>query len=359
MADIDADNNNPAEDNTAQEEEQVEETVAPEEPVSIPFPSLPDDYFDDDELSDVETDGKIFNTEQKLVGHNLNSWSTTKFPGLSGLNDNSLSRNDKSRVNSCLQMGNGWRNNPQADPPFVVLSRGLKRKPLVRIVINRIEAAFLTMEVVQKDGIIVAIKPQQKHIKDLGRYLGEILNIYRAEFIIEGLPIPPLPMWGPKNEISEWWYPEEFEIIATCYRKDVEDFIGAISPFAPKRIEDQEPIQIPVTPAAALGSISNNPQRQLRFEAEDIEIPFVSNSAYLGNIIKGQAPLGPSARSRPSAPLTPTSGDVDASLYPASHHTPISRTRNHRPAGFSLFGGAPDPGDDGSDSDSLSSSPSN
>lgn len=327
-----------------------EEVAASTESTAIPYPSLPDDYFEN-VLSEVDLDGTLFDTEDKFEGHNLNSWATTKFPGLSGLNESGLVYKDKSRIQSCLQLGNSWRHDPNADPEYITLTRTFKRRPTVKKALDLLDITFLTMEVVQKDGIIAAIRPHQKRIKALGRYLGEVATTHRAAFITEGLPIPTLPQWADSNDLAIWWLPEEFEIIATCYRKDAEDFMGKVAPHCPNRFEESEPIAVPATPGLNLGSISANP-RQLRFSSEIPDADFVSNSAFLGNILKGQPPINTSARSRPPAPPS-ISSEEDLNI-PFNYRTPASRTHKRHPEGFSRFDGAPDPSD-GSDSDSSPS----
>ncbi|KZP33336.1 hypothetical protein FIBSPDRAFT_882077 [Athelia psychrophila] len=281
MASVDnTDPVNPA--NAAGGAENEEEIAASTESAVIPYPSLPNDYFDN-ELAEVDLDGEIFSTEDKFEGHNLNTWATTKFPGLAGLNEL------------------GLRNNPNAEPEFITLTRTYKRRPTIKKALDLLDLSFITMEVVQKDGIIAAIRPHQKRIKALGRYLGEVLNTHRDTFITEGLPIPALPQWADANDLAVWWLPEEFEIIATCYRKDAEDFLGKMAPYCPNRFDEIDPITVPATPGLNLGSISANP-RQLHFSSEIPDDNFVSNSAFLGNILKGQPPINTSARSRPPAP---------------------------------------------------------
>ncbi|KZP10313.1 hypothetical protein FIBSPDRAFT_963215 [Athelia psychrophila] len=330
--------------------ENEEEIAASTESAVIPYPSLPDDYFDN-ELSEVDLDGEIFSTEDKFEGHNLNTWATTKFPGLAGLNELGLVFKDKARIQSCLQLGNAWRNDPNAEPEFITLTRAYKRRPTIKKALDLLDLSFITMEVVQKEGIIAAIRPHQKRIKALGRYLGEVSNTHRDTFITEGLPIPALPQWADANDLAVWWLPEEFEIIATCYRKDSEDFLGKMAPHCPNRFDEIDPITVPATPGLNLGSISANP-RQLRFSSEIPDDNFVSNSAFLGNILKGQPPINTSARSRPPAPRS-ISSEEDPHI-PFNYRTPASRTHKRHPEGFSRFDDAPDPSD-GSDSDSSPS----
>ena len=60
------------------------------------------------------------------------------------------------------------------------------------------------------------------------------------------MAVPKLPLWGKNNNPEEWWNVNDFEIISTTYRHEVEGFLKVIAPYFPKgskteEMEDYEP----------------------------------------------------------------------------------------------------------------------
>ena len=47
--------------------------------------------------------------------------------------------------------------------------------------------------------------------------------------LAEGYPVPKLPLWGKKGDITEFHLENEYEILAICFRTEVESFLMAFN----------------------------------------------------------------------------------------------------------------------------------
>ncbi|PPQ84372.1 hypothetical protein CVT25_013036 [Psilocybe cyanescens] len=50
----------------------------------------------------------------------------------------------------------------------------------------------------------------------------------REQLEMEGDGVPALPKWGKDNNLNEYWKPNDFEILATCYREKITQFLARL-----------------------------------------------------------------------------------------------------------------------------------
>ncbi|KAF8973601.1 hypothetical protein BDZ97DRAFT_1721219, partial [Flammula alnicola] len=85
---------------------------------------------------------------------------------------------------------------------------------------------------------------------DILRSLHKVLKDLKEVASSDGLSVPELPMWGKKGSISEVYPENEFEILAVCFRTEVEQFLTFFDQyydFVNQRIRDLG-TPIPATP---------------------------------------------------------------------------------------------------------------
>ncbi|TFK33910.1 hypothetical protein BDQ12DRAFT_765496 [Crucibulum laeve] len=63
---------------------------------------------------------------------------------------------------------------------------------------------------------------------NLSRLMGQLKSRRdqaQDSLLIQTIAIPGFPIWGPTGQANEFWNANDFEILCTCFRKEVEDFL--------------------------------------------------------------------------------------------------------------------------------------
>jgi hypothetical protein len=111
-----------------------------------------------------------------------------------------------------------------------------------------------------------------------------LLREEAGDYLVEQrMAIPRLPHWGKNNDPEQWWNINNFEILCTSYRHEVEGFLKTISPYFPRGPKLDDDFPEPCTPTRVTGwntSVSELPAPQRtkvpRFGGEESNIPPIS-----------------------------------------------------------------------------------
>ena len=76
-------------------------------------------------------------------------------------------------------------------------------------------------------------------------YLGKRLEI--TYLVEQGMAIPRPPRWRKNNDLEQWWNINDFEILCTSYRHEVEGFFKTVSPYFPRGPKSDDDFPKPCT----------------------------------------------------------------------------------------------------------------
>ena len=349
------------------------------------YPSIPREYFNDD-LEPLQ--GPMHDSEDSREDYKEAYMSTLKMPGLLGnhhFNEKPDRLRERARITQALQLSNSYRT--EQDPPVEKLSRSNERKSLVARGFSLIDSIFIRFQVLHDDnGYVAAARPDPSRFQEVSENLLSLQKKATNELLGQGKVIPDLPKWGSSNNYQQWRTINDFEIFATAYRQDADDFMHLIGPYLPAGSGIPK---MPASPATALpvtapsvsafsrpsiinsnlppphtpirissdpdygASVSERPARiqSTRFHLPDTPLRerAVASSSYLGSILGQDASTVDPLFSRDRPPHMPESdginpgGDEDEGT--GSAPSIAGSNRGGAP-------GAPDDDPSGSDSDS-------
>lgn len=68
-------------------------------------------------------------------------------------------------------------------------------------------------------------------IRKLTSHLAHRRTQAKESLLLAGVEVPSLPEWGPYNNLEAFWRMNEFEICASCYRREVECFLAYLGKY--------------------------------------------------------------------------------------------------------------------------------
>ncbi|KAF7974009.1 hypothetical protein HWV62_13635 [Athelia sp. TMB] len=336
----------------------MSQSTAPTKPV---YPSIDKDHFTDD-LTPLED--PIFDTEESRADVKQSITSTTRIPGLLGIRYYDTRSNclrERQRISQALQLSSEYRS--AIDPPLAKLSRPHARKTLVKLASACIDDVFVNFEVLhdKTSGDVEAARPSITEFKKLTEFLGAVQKQAQSKIAGKGQTIPSFPTWGPSNNFEQWRTLNDFEIIATGYRQDADDFVHLLAPYLPAgtSVDPSAPAESDQSSSPASNELETDTPTKIRrvpdyghsisevagraptarfFNSAALPRADIGgSSAYLGSLLSPT----PRAAERASIPSRPSG--TNQQLEP-----PQSRNRSYRSG---APGGAPDNDPDDSDSD--------
>jgi hypothetical protein len=101
---------------------------------------------------------------------------------------------------------------------------------------------------------IKAMSPKPEALTSITKKLAKLRDKAQDYLVENGLAVPKPPLWGKNNDPEEWLNVNDFEILSTAYRHEVEGFLRRVAPYFPKasKTEDIEEYE-PCTPPGISG----------------------------------------------------------------------------------------------------------
>jgi len=135
------------------------------------------------------------------------------------------------RIKSYLEIGYEYlkRNTLKKSYKF---SRSVQRNTSTARVLTLLDDLFLNIRAILEDADaegFIALAPSPKIIIQISLALRNLRAEARDALILNGLPVPELPVWGATNSLDEWWSGHDFGILSVCYRHEVELFLGSLA----------------------------------------------------------------------------------------------------------------------------------
>ena len=344
------------------------------------YPSIPESHFKRD-LKPLEK--PIYEDKDSAEGLVHQYMSTSRIPGLFGVKryrDKPDCLPELQRITQALQFSEDFRTNH--GPTFRKASRSEERKsqaneskPLAQKAFEIVDSIFVRFEVLHdsETGKVLAARPSWKVFRPAMEQLKKLRSKVNTDFVGQGQEIPELPSWGLHNLYLRWRTMNDFEILATAYRHDADEFISKLAPFLPAGSsakpsfapssyqspadEPNELDSLPYTPTRDRGlsaygaSASEFPARThaTRFFRHDTPTrdAFSGSSAFIGNLLSQSAPISAIDRTGLRNRDRPPHMDEEDPFKEALTGTTPSIAGSHQGGAP----GAPDDGSDGSDSE--------
>lgn len=214
------------------EDEQEKGNDSEEEEEASVYPVIPDSHF----TSDLTSLGDpIYDKPKESKGLLHMYYSTQRIPGLFGARHFRYSHKalaEMQRITQALQYAEDYRTNN--DSALQRLSRSDERKwrvneakPLVQKGIDIINAIFVRFEVLHdtSTGQVHAARPANEIFKQASERLEKLWKKAQIDMTEESKAGIEPPQWGEDNEYAKWRSLNDFEIIATAYRQDADEFM--------------------------------------------------------------------------------------------------------------------------------------
>ena len=165
------------------------------------------------------------------------------------------------------------------------------RKPTIHGVILQLEDFFENFRVVHDFEDIKGVAPNPDELASIGKKI-ILLREEAGDYLVEqGMAIPWLPHCRKNNNPEQWWNIDDFEILCTSYRHEVEGFLKTVSPYFPRAPKSDDNFPKPSTLSRVTrwnASVSQLPApRQTkvqRFGDEQNEIPPISTITSQGRL---------------------------------------------------------------------------
>ena len=159
-------------------------------------------------------------------------------------------------------------------------------------VILQSEDFFEIFRVVHNVEDFKGVAPNPDVLASIGKKL-TLLREEAGDYLVEqGMAIPRPPRWGKNNDPEQWWNINDFEILCTSYRHEVEGFFKTVSPYFPRGPKSDDDFPKPCTLTRVTGwntSVSELPApRQTkvpRFGDEESDLPPISTITGQGRLI--------------------------------------------------------------------------
>ena len=196
----------------------------------------------------------------------------------------------KARIIKALELGfNHLRCNKLK--VLAKLTHTILRKPRIHEVNAQLEDSFKNFRVVHDFEEIKGVAPNPDVLSSIGKKL-TLLREEAGDYLVEqGMAIPRLPRWGKSNDPEQWWNINNFEILCTSHRHEVEGFLKTVSPYFPRGPKSDDNFLKPHTPTRVAGrsvSVSELPAPRRtkvpRFGGEDSDIPPISTITGQGRL---------------------------------------------------------------------------
>ena len=140
-------------------------------------------------------------------------------------------------------------------------SRSVEKSSSTARILKLLDDLLLNIQAALEDDIakeIIALAPLPKVIIQISLALRNLRAEVRDALILNGLPVPELPIWGATNALDEWWSANDFGIILVWYRHEVELFLSSLASHTPKN-NPPEPSTIHETSSDAISSSTTAP----------------------------------------------------------------------------------------------------
>ena len=116
-------------------------------------------------------------------------------------------------------------------------SRSVERSTSAARILKLLDDLFLNIQAVlngDDSDEFIALAPLPRIIIQISLALRSLRAEVRDALIVNGLPVPELPIWGATNCLDEWWSAQDFGILSVCYRHEVELFLSNLALHIPK-----------------------------------------------------------------------------------------------------------------------------
>ncbi|KZP18117.1 hypothetical protein FIBSPDRAFT_956495 [Athelia psychrophila] len=244
------------------------------------FPSIEKCHHDDD-LTVPSNECMSYLAPRAMLpeGTYSSDYSTTSIAGLTGWAEAKKKLRTKTRFLQALRLGQAFRiSELPEDRGATKLTRSELLKPLIRRALDILDALCLTFSVLYgTDGIIMCAAPRAEQMAALNLQIQIIKELQEATMKEKGLEEFGKISWGEENDYTQWRTLNNFEILITNYRYDVECLLLHYAPYCPSKREQDEQAgvetsqptisTIPATPATPVKpryeptSVSEHPYR--------------------------------------------------------------------------------------------------
>ncbi|PPQ71255.1 hypothetical protein CVT25_004545 [Psilocybe cyanescens] len=132
----------------------------------------------------------------------------------------------------------------------------------------------------------------KKDVINFGKGLMTLREAAREQLEMEGDGVPALPKWGKDNNLNEYWKPNDFEILAACYREEVTQFLARLGKSADFKVmtafehdidhdaqyHETQSIQNPPAPKLATAAQAVPRQQQTQSDYQKPNAPTTDNT---------------------------------------------------------------------------------
>src|ERR1700683_4270317 len=155
--------------------------------------------------------------------------------------------------------------------------RSTLKKPRIHEVILLLENLFKEFRILHDFVAVKALSPKPEILVSIAEKLSKLREEARDYLVENGSAVPKTPLWGKNNDPEEWLNANDFKIISTAYRHEVEGFLKKVAPYFPRASKAKDIGETePRTPPGFSGyptSVSEFPapckNRTLKFEEAD------------------------------------------------------------------------------------------
>jgi hypothetical protein len=188
-------------------------------------------------------------------------------------------------------------------------------KPKLVDILRDLEHLMGCVQVAHNATDIVAVRPDATYLGSIPKNLTIVKNEIMDALLEDGGILPSPPIWAKRNNPEDWWSVNDFEILAACYRHEVELYLKTIARYLPKpkkvREEDTRTFETPVPSQPTTSSASEvvQPRKPKRYldnsRPTAPPIAAISSSLRIGNLMQDSASSIPGLEINPGGPRAP------------------------------------------------------
>src|ERR1700683_2486558 len=177
-------------------------------------------------IDDVPKDAKIVNYESGAM------------PGLFSP-CHCIKRQAKLRILNVLEYRYEYLRRPTLNRSFELTRSNFKR-PLLVEVFDAMERTVGEYKVISFNEEVLGAAPRPDNLRRASKLLAQMRKDYQSDIAAKGA-IPTLPLWGKDNDPQEWWMINDYEVLCTAFRHEVELFLKTFVPYLSKEEKGFQP----------------------------------------------------------------------------------------------------------------------